>query len=391
MPTAPVEFVSIDFLGPLRKTKDGNEHLLFIYDRFTKLTAVVPLKTITAYSVARAFVHNWVHKYGPPAILLSDNGKQFASKYLTAICQILGTSNVFTTAYHPQTNGQAERCNRTLLCAIRRYVSEELDDWDQYCNALKFAYNCQVHPSIGFSPFELVLTRPPCHMGIEKLERLETPERTKTQLRTAIMAQVKRMVKCAGENLKKAQAHVRQTAEQLAPGDFVFVRREAPIKGERSKLASRVTGPYKVLRTLPRRVSVQTNTGYEYDVSYDRVVKAPRKPESTDVRTEQQLAPKDTVGIPAAEFRERVSTGATAIDSRNRKEETYFVDRLVSIDQPSNTYRVRWAGYGPDDDTWEPPSNITFNLILRYHRRRKTKIPHTVAEKFPEQVKRVRR
>ena len=91
------------------------------------------------------------------------------------------------------------------------------------------------------------------------------------------MAQVKRMIICPGENLKKAQArykrnyhaHVRPTAEQLAPGDFLFVRREAQIKGERSKLVSRVSGPYKALRTLPRRVLVQTDTGYEDDVLYD--------------------------------------------------------------------------------------------------------------------------
>ena len=97
------------------------------------------------------------------------------------------------------------------------------------------------------------------------------------------------------------------------------------------------------------------------------MVKAPRKFESSDVRTEQQLAPKDTVGIPAAEFWERESTGTTANDSWNRKEETFFVDRLVSYYQPSYTYRARWAGCGLDDDTWEPPPNITFNLIFRFH------------------------
>ena len=53
--------------------------MLFISDRFTKLTQVVPLKRITAYDVSVAFVEHWVFKYGAPVTLLSDNGSQFVA------------------------------------------------------------------------------------------------------------------------------------------------------------------------------------------------------------------------------------------------------------------------------------------------------------------------
>ena len=128
----PLQSVCIDILGPLPLTKTGFRFILVITCRFSKLTQVVPLRRINAYTVAVAFVQHWVLKYGPPAVLISDNGKQFASKFFQSVCTLLGIANILTTAYHPQTNGQAERYNRTILTMLRAYVNEQQDDWDQY-------------------------------------------------------------------------------------------------------------------------------------------------------------------------------------------------------------------------------------------------------------------
>jgi hypothetical protein len=62
----PLEFVAIDILCPLPKTEHGNRLLLLISDRFSKLTRTVPLRTITALVVAKAFCDAWVFSYGPP-------------------------------------------------------------------------------------------------------------------------------------------------------------------------------------------------------------------------------------------------------------------------------------------------------------------------------------
>ena len=77
----PPESLSIDILGPLTKTKKGHRFLLVITDRFTKLSQVIPLRRIDAYTVAVAFMEAWIFKYGPPKTLISDNGKQFAAKF----------------------------------------------------------------------------------------------------------------------------------------------------------------------------------------------------------------------------------------------------------------------------------------------------------------------
>ena len=99
-----------------------------ITDRYSKLTKSVPMKTFSAEFVARAFTDEWALVYGPPADLLSDNGGCFNSKFFTSVCGILNVVNKFTTTYHPQTNGQVERYNRTLKAALKSYLGDHLGD-----------------------------------------------------------------------------------------------------------------------------------------------------------------------------------------------------------------------------------------------------------------------
>jgi transposase InsO family protein len=116
----------MDILGPLPRTKHGNRFLLKISDRFSKVTKTVPLRTVTALSVARAFCDHWdhwVYLYGPPLSLLTYNGPQFTVKFFLAVCTELRIKKIFTTAYHPQTNGQVERFNRTIIASLRAYFS----------------------------------------------------------------------------------------------------------------------------------------------------------------------------------------------------------------------------------------------------------------------------
>jgi hypothetical protein len=85
----PLEYISLDILGPLPKTEHGNRLMLIITDRFSKLTRTVPLRVISALAVAKAFCEHWVFVYGPPRYALTDNGAQFASKFFLAVCREL--------------------------------------------------------------------------------------------------------------------------------------------------------------------------------------------------------------------------------------------------------------------------------------------------------------
>jgi hypothetical protein len=130
-----------------------------ITDRFSKLTHTVLLRTTFAFVVAKAFCDHWIFVYGPPRYVLTDKGPQYTSKGFLAVCRELGVNKVFATAYHPQTNGQVERFNRTIINSLRGYVTERQGDWDEYTAAITFGCNCRIHASIGLAPFELVLSR----------------------------------------------------------------------------------------------------------------------------------------------------------------------------------------------------------------------------------------
>ena len=60
----------------------------------------------TVYTVAVAFCKACVFKYGIPRSLLSDNGPQFNAKFFRSKYRVLEITKIYTSAYHPQTNGQ---------------------------------------------------------------------------------------------------------------------------------------------------------------------------------------------------------------------------------------------------------------------------------------------
>jgi Integrase core domain len=117
-PSQPLEFISLYILGPLPVTKSSNKYLVVFGDRYSKAMRVVAVPNITTETLARAFVLDWVALYGIPLLLLTDNGTQIISKFFQTVCRLLGVKQLFTTAYHPSTNGQVERFNQTVLKSV---------------------------------------------------------------------------------------------------------------------------------------------------------------------------------------------------------------------------------------------------------------------------------
>lgn len=79
---------------------------------------------------------------------------QGVTSFWKTLWVILGIKLQFSTAYHPQTNGQTEDVNRSLRNLLRCLVGEHIRAWDVMLLAAKFAYNSSVSRSIGMNPFE---------------------------------------------------------------------------------------------------------------------------------------------------------------------------------------------------------------------------------------------
>lgn len=78
-----------------------------VIDRFSKLTKTVPLVTTTEYDVAEAYLDPRVLLHGPPSKILFEAGKQFSRDFLTDVCLMLTITNLYTSTFHTQRNGQA--------------------------------------------------------------------------------------------------------------------------------------------------------------------------------------------------------------------------------------------------------------------------------------------
>jgi len=73
--------------------------------------------------------------------VLSENGPQFRSTFFEGVYSLLGICNRYSTTYHPQTNGQVKRYNRTIVGQLRTYVEDHQDRWDELVSMLTLAYS----------------------------------------------------------------------------------------------------------------------------------------------------------------------------------------------------------------------------------------------------------
>jgi hypothetical protein len=147
IPDHPLEDISMDFITHLPRTISGNVGMMVIVDRLTKYVRIIPTATEddsaipAAERTAQLFLHHWVRTFGIPKSIVSDRDVQFTSIFWTELFKCYGTQLKFSSAYHPQTDGQTERTNRTLQEVLRSYVSDDQDAWDENVWHVEVAIN----------------------------------------------------------------------------------------------------------------------------------------------------------------------------------------------------------------------------------------------------------
>ncbi|MCO5608399.1 hypothetical protein L7F22_062608 [Adiantum nelumboides] len=157
IPTAPWESIAMDFIYGLPKTSSGNEGIPTIVDRFNMQAHFIPVrKQITAEHMTKTFLVTVFKYHGMPRSIVNDRDPRMTGLFWQALWHNLHSTLQFSSSYHPQTDGQSEIVNSAVLDLLKCYVSDNPPQWEHYLLLVEFAYNNNIHSSIGKAPFEIV-------------------------------------------------------------------------------------------------------------------------------------------------------------------------------------------------------------------------------------------
>ena len=278
--------VHVDLVGPLPPSQE-HTHIFTIVDRFTRWPEAIPLIKTDAESCAKAFIFNWVSRFGVPGHITSDRGPQFVSKLWSAMAELLGIQLHPTTAYHPQANGLVERFHRSLKASLRARLTSA--NWVNELPWVLLGLRSAPKDDLGVSAAEMVYGTPltiPGELIINRSPTETLPHQHLQKLRETVQKLKPVPTVIHGKKPSSFPTSLKDTP-------YVFIRRD----GHKTPLQQPYTGPFRVLQHgekffqvdyggKPESISVDRLKPAHTDL-FDTVVQPPRRgrpPKQQDIR-----------------------------------------------------------------------------------------------------------
>eukprot|EP01029_Cantina_marsupialis_P022511 TRINITY_DN549_c1_g1_i2.p2 TRINITY_DN549_c1_g1~~TRINITY_DN549_c1_g1_i2.p2 ORF type:complete len:1430 (+),score=268.62 TRINITY_DN549_c1_g1_i2:4611-8900(+) len=356
--SAPYESVQMDFLGPFPESLSGNSYVLNIKDVFTRYCELCPTPTCNSSDAAKAFYFGWVKTHGIPTGVQSDRGPHFVNKLFVELFKFFSVPHHLSTPYHPASNGIVERQNGLVLHILRSMILDSVsedycfdkDTWCCFLPAIQLALNTSTVSSIGVSPFEAIHGTPaitPLLSALGEDGGTVTADSIPEYMKALkpIKEKIHGIMLLSQDNyLKKlVSSKVKRPTVTFSAGDWVLVH----FVDKKDKLTLHYRGPYLLTEVIN-------------DVTYNV-----QHPGTGTTRQVHQSMLKPFL---ARDYSKKVMIAEAARDEQGAYAPQAILDHIPGPDGGTpelSLFKVRWKGFGPQDDTFEPFKNISHIKLLK--------------------------
>ena len=340
--------VSVDFIERLPPDDYGYMGIIVIVDNFSRFTDLYPVTALNSEQAADALL-SFTGRYATPTAFCTDSGATFKNLIVSGLLERLGADHVLTTAYSKEQNAIVERQNKEVLRHLRNIIMDRrvARKWSKYLPIVQRVINSSVNSSTGLAPAQIVFPN-----GITMDRGLLTeanPIFLSSYIRDMQDAQGHIIALCEATLRSKDAKHMEEYPEErtsFEEGSYVLAehRHNSLRRGPKSKLLPFLRGPLLVKSRKDKGIYVLQDIVSQRLCDY-HVSKL--RPFQYDPNS---LNPLDiaVTDLPD-EFVVEACLGIRG-NLRGPKSQLEF--------------QVRWLGYGPEDDTWEPWKCVKDNEIV---------------------------
>ena len=167
IPDRPFDKIAIYLVTDCETSASGNKHIITIIDHLTGWPEAFPIPDKSTDTIVSTFIN----KYLP--VHLSDNRTEFKNNLMDQVMKQLGIERIFSTPYHPQSNGKLEVFHKYLKPTLKKLCEKDPSNWDKYLNQVLASYRVTPNLVIAEMPFFLVYGRDPNLLLHQLLEPIQ--------------------------------------------------------------------------------------------------------------------------------------------------------------------------------------------------------------------------